>query len=587
MVTELEYALMAGRAYQSTRAEKNWFPTLDSYGWLEPLEKRRRDPATGFEAGYFQRGTEIVISIAGTDPNDGILPPGPDNTANILLTSGIASVQLLQAAEYYLQVQAANPGATITITGHSLGGGLAALMGVFFGKQAVTFDQAPFANSATPSLFPNVAETLLSDLLTRGYSITALAGLTDFLQRRAVSGGIPSADLVSSLNVQGEFLAGVPWNVLANRIGLPTYLPTDAPGVSGGDLHSHALLTAFLQSMQTAVSGQTLNGVTAKLTDLMGMIFSSGLFAHPTTDPQNRNFLERLVQNETANAMVTRFTSDLWKLAQEGGLTMTDGPTPATNLVSKTLIAFAMQMYYEDTVNATNASKELFTDLATAGIGSGGVHFDRADVATTLSDAKGYTMYFQNYLNSSAFTNTDRQLIQSLLPTLRDWYVQAGSGGMNVTDDENRRAFLLGGKRVDILSGGSQIDLLVGNAGADTLDGGGGNDTLLGGIGFDRYYWSTGDGHDWIEDADATGAIFVNGRMLVGGVKKSGHTDWESADGTIKYELAGGDLVVKLNGTQILTVNENFESDENNDALMNSGSRTEVATPSKEIYTTV
>jgi hypothetical protein len=51
--------------------------------------------------------------------------------------------------------------------------------------------------------------------------------------------------------------------------------------------------------------------------------------------------------------------------------------------------------------------------------------------------------------------------------------------------------------------------------------------------------------------------------------------------------MAGGDLVVKLNGTQILTVNENFESDESNDALMNSGSRTEVATPSKEICTTI
>jgi len=43
----------------------------------------------------------------------------------------------------------------------------------------------------------------------------------------------------------------------------------------------------------------------------------------------------------------------------------------------------------------------------------------------------------------------------------------------------------------------------------------------------------------------------------------------------------GGDLVVKLNDTQILTVNENFESDENNDALMNSRSRLEVEAPRK------
>lgn len=153
MVTRLEYALMSGRAYQSTRSELNLFPTLNGYGWLEPLEKRERDRVTCFEAGYFQRGNEIVVSFAGTNPNDGFLPPGPGNTANIGLATGFGSVQLLQAAEYYLQIKAVNPNAIISFTGHSLGGGLAALMGVFFGKQAVTFDQAPFAQSADADMF--------------------------------------------------------------------------------------------------------------------------------------------------------------------------------------------------------------------------------------------------------------------------------------------------------------------------------------------------------------------------------------------------------------------------------------------------
>lgn len=39
MVTEVEYALMAGRGYQSTRDEINWFPSL--VGWSEPLDKRK------------------------------------------------------------------------------------------------------------------------------------------------------------------------------------------------------------------------------------------------------------------------------------------------------------------------------------------------------------------------------------------------------------------------------------------------------------------------------------------------------------------------------------------------------------------
>ena len=150
MATTLEYALLAGVSYRSTRTEINRFPIPT--GWSEIPNSHRNLADSGFEAIAFKKGTDIVISYAGTNPNDGILPPGPDNTANIGLGTGFGSVQLLQATEYYLQVQAANPSATITFTGHSLGGGLSALMGVFFGKRAVTFDQAPFANSAERNL---------------------------------------------------------------------------------------------------------------------------------------------------------------------------------------------------------------------------------------------------------------------------------------------------------------------------------------------------------------------------------------------------------------------------------------------------
>ena len=402
-----------------------------------------------------------VLSFAGTNPNDGVLPPGPDNTANIGLATGVGSVQLLQAAEYYLQVQAANPGATISFTGHSLGGGLAALMGVFFGKRAVTFDQAPFADSAELNLLTsNVAVQLKTDLLARGYSETTLQGLNDFLALRAVTGGIPNSSLVDSINVNGEFLSGVPWNIL-DRIGLQAYIPNSAAGVSGLDLHSQALLTAFLQSMQTAPAQRALNDVTFKLTDLMSMIFSRDLYRFDT-DTGNRNFLERLVQNETGNEMVTRFTRDLWKLAQDGGLTMADDPAAASRFVSDALVAFAMQMYYEDTANAVNRDKELFTDV------TGGVHFDRADVAATLNDAKGYNLYFLQYLDSGVFTDTERQLIQDMLPVLRDWYVQAGAGGMEVTDIQHRGAFMVGGRSIDSLTGGTGADLLVGNVGLET-----------------------------------------------------------------------------------------------------------------------
>ena len=124
--------------------------------------------------------------------------------------------------------------------------------------------------------------------------------------------------------------------------------------------------------------------------------------------------------------------------------------------------------------------------------------------------------------------------------------------------DKNDLMFGEGGN--DYLYGHGGTDVLYGGAGEDRLYGGAGDDRLEGGAGFDTYRWSTGDGHDRIEDSDADGVIFVNGQMLAGGVKKVGHTDWISPDGTIKYEMSGTDLVVKLNGTTIMTVNENFQS---------------------------
>jgi hypothetical protein len=147
MVTTLDYAIMAGRSYFDTRAAINRFPIPD--GWT--LDFRiPEDKTTGFEGAVFRKSAtnEIVISYSGTDPNNFSIFTTPDGKTNVNLNSGRWAEQLLQAATYYLDIKAANPTASITFTGQSLGGGLAALMAVFFSQKALTFDQAPFANSA-------------------------------------------------------------------------------------------------------------------------------------------------------------------------------------------------------------------------------------------------------------------------------------------------------------------------------------------------------------------------------------------------------------------------------------------------------
>jgi hypothetical protein len=196
--------------------------------------------SAGFEAIAFQSGTEIVISYSGTDPEAGLL--SGDWQTNFALLNGNWADQLLQAVEYYLQIKAANPGPSVTVslTGHSLGGGLAALVGVFFNVPAKTFDQAPFAKSAT-ALSDN-ATTLLTHLSAKGYSTAALAPLVEYIQTRGPGGDIPRASLVTTVRVDGEFLGNGPISGIGYKaIGsvAPTVL-THGPVLQPIDRHAFA-----------------------------------------------------------------------------------------------------------------------------------------------------------------------------------------------------------------------------------------------------------------------------------------------------------------------------------------------------------
>jgi hypothetical protein len=296
MTTIIEYALMAGASYISTRSDINQFPVPD--GWFERIDKRQELPS-GFEATYFTNGTNIVISYAGTYDKDA----SGDGIADIELGAGLVNAQLFQAAEYYMQVKAANPDANITLTGHSLGGGLASLVAVFFNETAMTFDQAPFRNSASwmwatvlrsdleekfpVSAYPQINDWLASlDRFIDSFDPLGLGWSTDGLDAREAN--------VTNLSVDGEFLNYTP----ALRIG--SELPALTHGDYSGplDLHSQALLTAFLQSIETAGAGQGLNQVTFELSDLLTMIFDENLFAY-TTDKTNTQI--------TTSALVAQF----------------------------------------------------------------------------------------------------------------------------------------------------------------------------------------------------------------------------------------------------------------------------------------
>lgn len=78
----------------------------------------------------YTSGTNLPGHVSGATyvgANDKNFNEAADWTqANVPLAFGLLATQLIDAAKYYLEIKAQNPGLTITLTGHSLGGGLAA-----------------------------------------------------------------------------------------------------------------------------------------------------------------------------------------------------------------------------------------------------------------------------------------------------------------------------------------------------------------------------------------------------------------------------------------------------------------------------
>src|SRR3989344_2757559 len=379
MATQLEYALMAGAAYRSTRDPINRIPTPENLGWV-PI--RYETQSSGFEAISFQRGNEIVISFAGTGQ-------WVDAYADIGLVLGATPEQLKQAALYYEQIKAAYPpGTQISFTGHSLGGGLAALMGVFFNKLAFTFDQLPVRSAASISN----RDTLISYLASQGYTDSDLNSFTsDIGFPDGVPPGIRGEDKIAGLYVEGEVASYIPFY---NRIGANGPLPNgnSADQLLSVDLHAQALLVAFEQY-------DPFRGVTFKLPNMLRLIFDSALYDNPTSS-SDRNFIEHLVRHQAGvsgsdsgtpidpDDMLIHFTNDMQDIVTAGG--KDQDQYPYINL-NKALIAFGLKAYYEQ---VTAFTQEAFQNIG------GGVRFDRAIIAGDLAALKGYQQYFHAYLSN-------------------------------------------------------------------------------------------------------------------------------------------------------------------------------------------
>ncbi len=135
------YAQLAARVYAAQRENRTEIPT----GWSE-LEWIP-DRWNGFSAGVYKNGNDIVIAFTGTNGQKA----ADFGWANLLAATGVPSPQVTEAMLLYFQVRQANPTADITFTGHSLGGGIATIMSIFFNRLFSAFgsNSVPFGTPST------------------------------------------------------------------------------------------------------------------------------------------------------------------------------------------------------------------------------------------------------------------------------------------------------------------------------------------------------------------------------------------------------------------------------------------------------
>jgi hypothetical protein len=186
MATTTEYALLSLYVYDVENKVSNR-PNIPN-GWT--LREYKPDNLLGLSYGVFKREAtgEVVLAFTGTNNSVG------DFQADLFGPLGLSAWQVSNAALVYQQTKE-KYGPNITLSGHSLGGGLASVMATWFDRPAVVFDQAPFQLTAANVVMLGLVRTQLGLL---GYSDPAMDNaISDFTARES---------RVASHHVQGEFL---------------------------------------------------------------------------------------------------------------------------------------------------------------------------------------------------------------------------------------------------------------------------------------------------------------------------------------------------------------------------------------------
>ena len=126
-------------AYDANLGEVYRFPDGREWEVVDVMENQGFFES-GFRGIALRNGDEVIVAFAGTDPKS------PGDIANDLAQGiGFAPTQYRQAAAFAQKWEDRAGTNNVTLTGHSLGGGLAAYASIQTGVRATTVNSAPLA----------------------------------------------------------------------------------------------------------------------------------------------------------------------------------------------------------------------------------------------------------------------------------------------------------------------------------------------------------------------------------------------------------------------------------------------------------
>ncbi|MFB8281112.1 hypothetical protein [Nocardia colli] len=245
--TDLTLAKLAADVYRGSE------PGTEIDGFIRLDESRLQqagissalltDPKSGFRSGVYQNAEgKTVVSFAGTAGRD-----IKSWKANIFQGTGLSEQQYRQAGRLGKVVKR-HFGADVVLTGHSLGGGLAATAALKSGAHAVTFNAASVSDQTIARLGvnPAPAHAFAENGQVRNYVVEG-DPLTTFqeshLGRRSLVGAVAGVVVGSSVGAGIGAAAGRIFGQATESAGrsIGGFVGAAVGGASGGSVAASAL----------------------------------------------------------------------------------------------------------------------------------------------------------------------------------------------------------------------------------------------------------------------------------------------------------------------------------------------------------